>query len=51
MSTIKQVIVAEPAPTILICISTNKRSYHTQLLPDSSADISAAGQDLLEHLD
>ena len=51
MSTTKQVIAAEPAPTISICISTNKRSYQTQLLPDSSADILAAGQDLLEHLD
>ena len=51
MSTIRQVTAAEPAPTILICISTNKRSYQTQVLPDSGADISAAGQDLLEHLD
>ena len=51
MSTIRQVTAAEPAPTILIRISTNKRSYQTQVLPDSGADISAAGQDLLEHLD
>ena len=51
MSTIRQVTAAEPAPTILIRISTNKRSYQTQVLLDSGADISAAGQDLLEHLD
>ena len=50
MSTIRQVTAAEPAPTILIHISTNKRFYQTPVLPDSGADISAAGQDLLEHL-
>ena len=43
MSTIRQVTAAEPAPTILIHISTNKRSYQTQVLPDSDAVISAAG--------
>ena len=41
MSTIRLVTPAEPAPTILIHISTNKRSYQTQVLPDSGADISA----------
>ena len=51
ISTIRQVTAAEPALTILICISTNKRSYQTQVLPDSDTDISAAGQELLEHLD
>ena len=51
MSTIRQVTAAEPSPTILIHISTNKRSYQMQVLPDSGADISAAGQDLLEYLD
>ena len=51
MSMIRQVTAAEPAPTILIRISTNKRSYQTQVLPDSGAEISAAGKDLLEHVD
>ena len=46
MSTIRQVTAAEPAPTILIHISTNKRFYQIPGLPDSGADISAAGQDL-----
>ena len=48
---IRQVTAAEHAPIILIHIPTNKRSYQTQVLPDSGADISAAGQDLLEYLD
>ena len=51
MSTIRQVTAAEPVPTILIGITTNKRFYLAQVLPDSGADISAAGQDLLDHLD
>ena len=34
---------------MLIC--THKGSYETQVLPDSGADISVAGQELLEHLD
>ena len=42
MSTIRRVTAAEPAPTILIHISTNKRFYQAQVLPDSGADISAA---------
>ena len=51
MSTIRWVAAPEPAPTISIHISTNKRFYQAQVLPDSGADILAAGQDLLEHLD
>ena len=51
MFTIRQVTAAEPAPIILSHLPTNKRSYQTQVLPDSGADISAAGQDLLEYLD
>ena len=51
MSTIRRVTAAKPAPTILIRISTKKRFYQAQVLPDSGVDISAAGQDLLKHLD
>lgn len=51
MSMIRQVTATKPAPTISICISTNKGSYQIQDLPDSGADISAVGQELLENLD
>ena len=40
---------ADPAPTILIKLTSLNRSCHTDVLPDSGADISAAGE-LLLHL-
>ena len=50
MSTIRQVTATDPAPTILIHISSDNGSQHMQVLPDSGADVSAAGQQLLQHL-
>ena len=51
MSALKQVISAEPAPTITIRITTANGSTVTSVLPDSGADISAAGPQLLTLLD
>ena len=50
MSTIRQVTATNPAPTILILLSSDNGLHHMQVLPDSGADVSAAGQQLLEHL-
>ena len=46
---VKQVII-EPAPTITMQIITPNGSCRTQVLPDSGADISAAGEHILPHL-
>ena len=50
MSTIRQVSATDPAPTISIHISSASGSYNAQVLPDSGADISAAGQQTLQYL-
>ena len=47
LSALKQVTSAEPAPNITIHISTVNGSTVTSVLPDSGADISAAGPQLL----
>ena len=46
---VKQVTI-EPAPTITMQIITPNGSCRTQVLPDSGADISAAGEHILPHL-
>ena len=46
---VKQVTI-EPAPTITMQIITPDGSCRTQVLPDSGADISAAGEHILPHL-
>ena len=48
--TIQQVTATDPAPTILIHLSSDNGSHHMQVLPDSGVDVSAAGQQLLQHL-
>ena len=50
LSTIRQVTATEPAPTVSICILSINGSCETQVLPDSGADISAAGPQLLHSL-
>ena len=50
MSTIRQVTATDPAPTISMYISSANGSHYAQVLPDSGADISAAGQQLLQYL-
>ena len=50
LSTIKQMSTSDPAPTILIKLSSLNGSCHTDVLPDSGADISAAGEPLLRLL-
>ena len=50
LSTIKQVTHTDPAPTITVHISTQHGSCHTDVLPDSGADISAAGKQTLQDL-
>ena len=50
MLTSQQLTMTDPAPTISINILSNNGLYHTQVLPDSGADISAAGQQILHHL-
>jgi len=37
----------DPAPTIKVHLRTHHGSCHTQVLPDSGADISAAGEHVL----
>jgi len=44
MSTIKQMSTTDPAPTITIKLFSLNGSYHTDVLPDSGADISAPGE-------
>ena len=41
---------AEPAPTIVVQISSSTGTKEVKVLPDSGADISAAGQDVMKHL-
>ena len=50
LSTIRQVTATEPAPTVSIRISSTNGSCETQALPDSGANISAAGPQLLHSL-
>ena len=51
MSALKQVSSTEPAPTIRLHIRTVNGSTITSVLPDSGADISAAGLQILTLLD
>jgi len=37
----------EPAPTITVCVSSSTVSHYIDVLPDSGADISATGQEML----
>ena len=41
---------AEAAPTIMVKVTSSINTKLIQMLPDSSADISAAGQEVLYHL-
>ena len=50
MPKIRHVMVTDPAPTIPIHISSLNGSIDTEVLPDSGADISAAGKEILSHL-
>ena len=50
LSTIRQVTATEPAPTVNNRILSTNGSCETQALPDSRADISAAGPQLLHSL-
>ena len=50
MSTIRQVTATDPAPTIPMHITSANGSHYTRVLPDSGADISAAGLQLLQYL-
>ena len=50
LDTITQIAVTEPAPTIEVCICSANGSCDTLALPDSGADISAAGPQLLQLL-
>ena len=40
----------ESAPTITVCVSSSTSSHYIDVLPDSGADISAAGQEMLHAL-
>ena len=51
LAALRQVTTAEPAPTIKIRITTTNGSTVISVLPDSGADISAAGPQLLTLLD
>ena len=51
LSALRQVAAADPAPTTQVHISTVNGSATTPVLPDSGADISAAGPHLLTLLD
>ena len=44
---LKQVATIDPAPTVIVHLHTHHGSYHTQVLLDSGADISAAGEHVL----
>ena len=50
LSTIRQVAATEPAPTVNVYILSINGLCKTQALPDSGADISAAGPQLLQSL-
>ena len=50
MSTIRQVTATDPAPTIPMHITSANGSHYARVLPDSGADISAAGLQLLQYL-
>ena len=39
----------ESAPTITVCVSSSTGSHYIDVLPDSGADISAVGQEMLGH--
>ena len=41
---------AEAAPTIMVKVTSSTNTKLIQMLPDSGADISAAGQEVLYHL-
>ena len=41
---------AKPAPTITVQISSSTGMKDVKVLPDSGADISAAGQEVMRHL-
>ena len=41
---LKQVATIDPAPTVTVHLHTHHGSYCTKVLPDSGADISAAGE-------
>ena len=45
-----QEAATEPAPTIVSQVTSSTESHHLDVLPDSGADISAAGQKVLEIL-
>ena len=47
---VKQVATIDPAPTIMVEVSTIHGSVCTAILPDSGADISAAGENILPPL-
>ena len=47
---LKQVVTIDLAPTVTVHLHTHHGSYHTQVLPDSGADISAAGEHVLPPL-
>ena len=40
----------EPAPSVTVCVSSPAGSHYIDVLPDSGADISAAGQEMLQAL-
>lgn len=50
ISNIKNVTATEPAPLIRIQITSSNGSTDFNVLPDSGADISAAGKEVLQHL-
>ena len=41
---------SDPAPLITVNITSANGSYYCKALPDSGADISAAGKEILVHL-
>ena len=45
-----QEAATEPAPTIVLQVTSSTGTHHLDVLPDSGADISAAGQKVLEIL-
>ena len=50
LSTIRQVSATEPAPTVVVHIQSTNGSCKIQALPDSGADITAAGPQILKSL-
>ena len=47
---IRNVLANEPAPVIKILVTSANGSRELEVLPDSGADISAAGKEVLQHL-